>query len=90
MSDSAQHAADVIKGRRKAEAMLTEALADYEADTGHAGDEVWYDLVVATAHNILLENGPLAKEIAREFCRTQTGSIPLDLEPYLGKKDWVQ
>lgn len=90
MKDTAQDRADVIKGRRRAEAMLADAMADYEADCGEPGDEVWFDLVVATALSIVQEDGPHAVEVAREFCRTQIGSIPLDLEPYLGKKDWVQ
>jgi hypothetical protein len=90
MKDTAQHNADVIKGRRKAEAMLADAMADYEADCGEAADEVWHDLVVATAQAILQEDWPLKEEVAREFCRTQVGSIPLDLEPQLGKKDWIQ
>jgi hypothetical protein len=90
MTDIAQRNADVIKGRRKAEAMLESAMADYEADCGEAADEVWYDLVVATAQAILQEDWPHKEEVAREFCRTQVGSIPLDLEPFLGKKDWVQ
>lgn len=89
MRNIAQKQADVIKGRRRAEEMLAEAMLDYEADCGGAGDEVWFDLVVATAQFIVQENGPYAVEVAREFCRTQIGSIPRDLEPYLGKKDWI-
>jgi hypothetical protein len=76
-----------ISTLKQAEEMLAEGLADYEADTGQAGDEVWFDFVVATAHLIIEEGNEV---LAREFCRTQIGSIPGDLEPYLGRKDWVQ
>ena len=73
----------------EAKEMLAEAERDFEADTGGCADEVWYDLVVATAHNILLEH-PGCEDVAREFCRTEVGSIPHDLEPMLGRKDWIQ
>lgn len=63
---------------------LEEAMADYEADTGQSAESAWYDFVVATAH--LIESD----DLAREFCRTQIGSIPHDLESRLGKKDWIR
>lgn len=72
----------------EAEAALTQAIADYEADSGRSSDDVWYDLVVATAFRIVLED-PEGATLAREFCRTRLGQIPHDLEPYLGKKDWI-
>ena len=75
--------AAVITTMAQAEAALDEAMADYEADTGECPDEVWFDLVVATAQAIEDD------DLAREFCRTQTGSIPHDLEPRLGRKDWI-
>lgn len=80
----------MITTLKEAEAALAEGLAEHEADTGQAGDEVWYDFAVATAQMIALDDpSPAGLALAREFCRTQTGSIPLDLEPYLGKKDWL-
>lgn len=89
--DAAQFQADVIKGRRKAEEMLKEGIEDYREDLGEEiTDEVWYDLVVAIAFTILQVNEPLAVEIAQEFCRTQIGSIPYDLQGQLGTKEWVQ
>jgi hypothetical protein len=92
MGDIAQDRADVIKGRRRAETMLANAIADYEADFGEgAADEVWFDLVVATAHTIVTDDpSPVGLAVAREFCRTQIGSIPQDLEPWLGKADWIR
>lgn len=89
--DFAQTRADVIKGRRKAEEMLEEALADYTEDVGEdATDDVAHDLIVATCFTILTERWPHAEDVAREFCRTQLGSIPFDLREHLGEKDWVQ
>lgn len=70
----------------EAELALAEAMADYEADTGECPDEAWFDFVVSTAHMIIDDGN---KALAREFCRTQVGSIPQDLEPYLGRKDWI-
>lgn len=77
----------MIKSLTEANAALAEAMRDFEADTGQPSDGVWLDLVVATALMIIDEGD---KELAREFCRTQVGSIPHDLEPWLGKKDWIQ
>ncbi len=71
-----------------ANAALAEAEQDFCADTGESSaDGVWLDLVVATALMIIDEGN---HDLAREFCRTQVGSIPHDLEPWLGKKDWIQ
>lgn len=73
-------------------AELEQAIVEFEADTGESGDEIWYDLVVATAWSLLAEEG-YGEEVlalAREFCRTQVGSIPHDLEPVLGRKDWIR
>ena len=67
----------------EAELALAEAMDDFEADTGESAEGAWYDFVVATAW--LIKDDALA----REFCRTQIGSIPHDLEPRLGKKDWI-
>ena len=86
--DTAQHRADVIKGRRIAEAMLADALADYEEDTGRAAvDDVWRDLVVATAQGILAEAGsiPYAQDVAKEFLRSELGGIPFELRALLGE-----
>ena len=90
--DFAQTRADIIKGRRLAEEMLEDAIADYEEDTGESADGARFDLVVATAHGILADptTFPHAEDTAREFLRTQVGRIPQDLVPYLGEKDWVQ
>lgn len=73
-------------------AEFEQALNEFVAETGEAADAVWYDFVSSTAFTLLTveDFSPEAVELAREFCRTQTGSIPHDLEPYLGKKDWVQ
>ena len=91
--DFAQTRADIIKGRRRAERALTEAIIDYEGDAGEEADDgVWFDLVVATAHGILADPAtfPHAEDVAREFLRTQVGRIPQDLVPYLGENGWVQ
>lgn len=76
-----------MKTLAEAETALAEAMRDFEADTGQPSDGVWLDLVVATALMIIDEGD---KDLAREFCRTQVGSIPHDLEPWLGKKDWIR
>lgn len=74
----------MIETLAQAEAALAEAEKDYEADTGECADAVWYDLVVATAHGIEDD------DVAREFCRTQLGHIPYDLEQRLHPKEWVR
>jgi hypothetical protein len=78
----------MINTLNEAEAALNEAMRDFCADTGEpSADGVWFDLVVATALMIIDEGN---HDLAREFCRTQVGSIPHDLEPWLGKKDWIK
>ena len=66
--------------RAELQAMEADAIADH-------GDEVEIDptdLVVSVCWNI--ED----TELAREFCRTELGYIPLDLERRLGKRDWLE
>ncbi len=46
-------------------------------------DDIWHDLVVAFAHF-------MDDDTAREWCRTQIGTIPFDLEHRLGRKDWIR
>lgn len=80
----------MITTLRQAEKALAEAMSDYEADCGEPADEVWFDLVVATAFDIVTQSSHAdAKLLAREFCRTQIGSIPQDLEAHLGTRDWI-
>lgn len=76
----------MITTLEEANAALAEAEQDFTADTGQPSDGVWFDLVVATALMIIDEGN---HDLAREFCRTQVGSIPHDLEPWLGRKDWI-
>lgn len=73
------HAA-LNKAERDLEIGIQETLAD-QPDLSE--DDIWHDLVVAFAWD-------LDDDTAREFCRTQIGSIPYDLEARLGAKDWIR
>lgn len=68
--------------RDLADQMLKEALADYEADNpGESGVEVWFDLAVATALSLVLDERK--PDVARDFCQRTFGHIPHDLKEYL-------
>lgn len=59
--------------------------ADALADTAFP-DEIEIDardLVVAVCFEINSD------DICRELCRTQLGYVPYELEPRLGKRDWL-
>lgn len=68
------------KAKKDLEIGIQETLAD---NPEMSEDDIWYDLVVAFAWD-------LDDDTAREFCRTQIGSIPHDLESRLGRKDWIR
>ncbi len=80
--------ADVARGLRKAETALEAAIADCVAD-GMDPETAAHDLIIGVAHGILMQDNPHRVTIAREFCRTQFGYIPQELEPWLGRKDWL-
>ena len=65
--------------RDRVDRMLADALADWEADNpGQSGDEVWYDLAVATAWSLIIdEQNP---DLAYDFCQRTFGQIPHDLK----------
>lgn len=62
---------------------LEAAIADMRSEFGEEVDDCVADLVEGVAYNI--END----EVAREFCRTQLGYVPLILEGRLGRIDWL-
>ncbi len=63
---------------------IQETLADNEGSGFELSeDDIWHDIVVAMAYD-------MDDDTAREWCRTQIGSIPYDLEQRLGKKDWIR
>lgn len=73
-------------------AALGEAMADYEADNETSADEVFYDLFVSVVMNFMAENEPTEEreDAVLEFCRTQMGYIPVSLEQFLGRQDWLE
>lgn len=69
---------------KQAKADLEVGIAETVAENPEIGeDDIWHDLVVATAYD-------MDKDTAREWCRTQLGTIPHDLESWLGKEDFVR
>ena len=68
------------EARHEVWAMEQDAIADF-------GDEYEYDhrdFVVSACFDIADD------DLARELCRVELGFVPYELEPRLGRKDWVQ
>lgn len=68
------------QAERDLEIGIAETLADMPE---LSEDDIWHDIVVAMAWE-------LDDDTAREWCRTQLGTIPYDLEARLGRKDWIR
>ncbi len=56
---------------------------EYRADMGEDVEIDHGDVVVSICWNIEDD------KLARELCRVELGWIPLELQPRLGKTDWV-
>jgi hypothetical protein len=72
--------AALAKAKKDLEIGIQETLAE---NPEMSESDIWYDLVVAFALD-------LDDDTAREFCRTEVGSIPHDLKDRLGDKDWIR